>query len=313
MFSRKISLLLGIGLVWFSPTLRAQQAASPAIDQARLLQKTPEPPIPQVDENGNSINSWDDTSGDDSFGAQVILKDQERVRAFTLSAGAATYYTNNVALTRRGERDDLFVVADASGSWTRALNPELQMLIGLSAATFRYDESSALDFDDFGGGVGFSWTPKRWNGVNLFGRYDFTELLNRAGSEILRDHEFTIGGQKVFALGRSHALTLGLLGSIGISRPFAAQRDQVGPFVGYQLRLTRSLDAGVMYRLTYQNYTSGNRQDLNQVFSLNFRYHFSDWAEAVAYFSFGSNRSNVSVFDYEVLSGGAGIGFTTRF
>ena len=41
-----------------------------------------------VDENGNAIGSNSDTSGDDSFGAQVLLKDQERVRPFTLSAGA---------------------------------------------------------------------------------------------------------------------------------------------------------------------------------------------------------------------------------
>ena len=313
MFSQKNWLLLGLSLVLCSSALRAQQAASSAIDQARLFQKTPDAPVPEVDENGNSLNSWDDTSGDDSFGAQVLLKDQEKVRAFTLSAGVAGYYTNNVALTRRATRDDVFAVADASGSWAKAINPELQMLIGLQAATFRYDESSVLDFDNFGGGIGFSWTPKRWNGVNLFGHYDFTELLNRDGDEILRDHQFSLGGQKVFALGRSHAVTLGLIGSIGISTPFTAQRDQIGPFVGYQLRLTRSLDTGVMYRLTYQNYTSGNRQDLNQVFSCNLRYHFSEWAEAAAYFSFGDNRSNRSVFDYNVVSGGIGIGFTTRF
>ena len=305
--------LLGLCLVFLSSKSRAQQAASSAIDQARLFQKTPAAPVASVDANGNAISDGSDTSGDDSFGAQVILKDQGKVRFFTLSAGAAAYYTNNVALTRRDERDDVFVIAGASGSWSRALNPELEALVGLEASTFRYADNTPLDFDSFGGGFGLSWTPRRANGLNFFGRYDFTELLNNDGNEILRDHELTFGGQKVFALGRSHAIALGLLGSIGISTPFAAQRDQVGPFLGYQLRLTRSLDTGVMYPLTYQIYTSGNRQDLNQVFSWNLRYHFNDWTEADAYFSFGGNRSNASAFDYDVLSGGGGIGFSTRF
>ena len=295
--------------------MRAQQAAaaSSAIEQARLFQQTPATPVAPVDENGNAIGSNSDTSGDDSFGAQVLLKDQERVRPFTLSAGATGYGTSNVALTRRHAQSDAFVIADASASWNRGLSPELQMILGLQASTFRYDEFSGLDFDSFGGGTGLSWTPRRWSGVNIFGRYDFTELLNRDGDEILRDHQFTFGAQKVFALGRSHAVTTGLLGAVGISTPFAAQRDGVGPFVGYQLRLARALETGVFYRLSYYLYTSGNRQDLNQAFSWNLRYHFNDWAEADAYFSFGANRSNASAFDYEVVSGGGGVGFTVRF
>lgn len=312
-FSRKSYLLLGLGFVFFSSNLCAQNSAQSAIDQARLFQKTPEAPAGPVDANGNALSTGGETSGDESFGAQVLLKDQAKVRPFTLSAGAAAYYTTNVALTRRDTRDDVFVVLDAAGSWTRPLNPEVEMFFGLQASTFRYAESTQLDFNSVGGGLGLSWTPRRWSGVNLFGRYDFTELLNDDVGQILRDHQFTLGAQKVFALGRSHAATVGVLGSVGISDPFAAQRDQVGPFAGYQLRLTRSLDTGVMYRITYQNYTSGNRQDLNQVLSWNLRYHFNDWASADAFLSFGGNRSNRSVFDYNVLSSGGGIGFVARF
>ncbi|MGI8430887.1 MAG: hypothetical protein ACR2MW_01155 [Chthoniobacterales bacterium] len=283
------------------------------IDQARLFQGTPESPAVAVDANGNAIVPSGESSSDDSFGAQVLLKDQAKVRSFSLSAGANGYYTSNVALTRRGARGDTFVIADASGSWSRALKPELELLIGLQASTFRYQDTSQLNFNSLGGGGGLSWTPRRWPGVNLFGRYDFTELLNRDGNEVLRDHQFSVGAQKVFALGRAHAFTVGLVGSVGISAPFAAQRDQVGPFVAYQLRLTRSFETSVSYRLGYQIYTSGNRQDLNQVFSWSLRYHFNDWADAAASFSLGGNRSNVSVFDYDVISSGVGLSFSTRF
>ncbi len=313
MFSRRSSFLFGLGFVCLVSTLRAQSPANSAIDQARLFQKTPDAPVAPVDANGNAISGENETSGDDSFGAQVLLKDQAKVRPFVLSAGAAVYYTNNVALTRRSTRDDVLFVTDASGNWSRPLNAELAMFAGLQASIFRYVDSTALDFASLGGGLGLSWTPPRWNGVNLFSRYDFTELVNDDGNEILRDHQFAFGAQKAFALGRSHAATIGLLGSVGISDPFAAQRDQVGPFVGYQLRLTRVLDTGVMYRLAYQIYTSGNRQDLNQVFSWNLRYHLAEWAEVNAYFSFGSNRSNRSAFDYNAVSTGGGLGVAARF
>lgn len=293
--------------------MRAQQAASSVIDQARLFQGTPESPAVAVDANGTAIGPGGETSPDDSFGAQMLLKDQPKVRSFTFSAGVHGYFTSNVALTRRATRTDAFFVVDASGNWTHALSPELETFVGLQASTFRYTDSSALDFNSLGVGTGLSWTSRRWPGVNFFGRYDFTELLNRDGNEVLSDHQFSVGAQKIYALGRAHAISFGLVGSVGISAPFAAQRDQVGPFVAYQLRLTRALDTSVSYRLGYQIYTSGNRQDWNQVFAWSLRYHFNDWADAAASFSLGGNRSNVSVFDYDVVSSGAGVSFTTRF
>jgi hypothetical protein len=119
--------------------------------------------------------------------------------------------------------------------------------------------------------------------------------------------------QKGFALGRAHAFTLGALASLGISTPSEAQRNQVGLLAGYHLLLTRSLETDLLYRIAYQSYSDSSRGDLNQVFSWNLRYRLTEWAEASAFFSFGSNRSNVGAFDYDVFSTGGGLGLTTRF
>ena len=270
------------------------------------------PPAPSVDANGNAFGETADVV-DDSFGAQMILKDQEPVRYFSLSGGSSVYYTNNVALTRRDTRDDVFAVVNAAGTWTRRIHPEVELQIGLQASLFRYNRASQLDFNNLGGGVGLSWTPQGWNGVGIFGRYDFTELINRHGNEILRDHQFSLGAQKIFVLGRAHAFTLGLLGSAGISTPVAAERSQAGIFVGYHLQLSRVLATDFLYRMAGQSYTDSNRLDLNQVVSWTLRWRLAEWAEANAYFSYGDNRSNTSVFDYEVISGGGGLGITTRF
>ena len=260
----KSCLLVGLLLVAVSPVLQAQDAVS-AIDQSRLLQSVPETaPVSAVDANGNSLGETTNLE-DDSFGAQMILKDQERVRPFSLSGGSSLYYTSNVALTRRDALDDIFAVVNASGTWTRAVHPEVELQIGLQASAFRYNRESQLDFNDLGAGLGLSWAPQTWRGVGLFARYDFTELVDRHGNEILRDHQFSLGAQKVFALGRAHAFSLGALGSVGISTPAAAERNQVGIFAGYHLQLTRMLATDLLYRIAGQSYSESNRLDLNQV------------------------------------------------
>ncbi len=307
----KSFLLLAIFFVLFPSALRAQVAAS-AIDRARLFQSAPAEPVPAVDANGNALGDVA-PSEDASFGAQLILKDQPRLRAFTLSGGGSVFFTNNVALTRSDTHDDVFAVLNAAGSWNRAICPGLDLSVGLQGAAFRYDRSSVLDFDSLGGGATLSWSPPRWSGVNFSGRYEFTELLNRHGNEILQDHQLSLGAQKIFVLGRAHAATVGALGSVGFSTPTAAQRDQVGLFAGYQLQLTRSLSTDLFYRIAGQFYTGSDRNDLNQTFSWNLRYRLGAWGEANANFTYGGNRSSTAVFDYDAASTGGGLGFITRF
>ena len=243
----------------------------------------------------------------------MILKDQERVRPFSLSGGASIFYTSNVALTRRDTHDDTFAVVNAAATWSRRLHPEVEMQFGLQASMFRYNRSSQLDFNDLGAGLGLSWMPRRWSGVSIFSRYDFTELIDRHGNEILRDHQFSIGAQKVFVLGRAHAVSVGSLESFGISTPVAAQRNQAGVFIGYHLQLSRILATDLLYRIAGQSYSDSNRLDLNQVVSWSLRCQLAEWAEANLYLSYGNNRSNTSAFDYGVTSGGGGLGITTRF
>lgn len=292
-------------------TTHAQEAVS-AIDRARLYQPAPAEPIPAVDANGTALGE-SGPSEDASFGAQSILKDQPRVRAFTLNGGGSVFFTNNVALTRSDTQDDVFGVLNAGGSWNHTLSPGLDLSIGAQGAAFRYDRTSVLDFDSLGGGTTLSWSPARWSGLNFSGRYEFTELLNRHGDQLLQDHQLSFGAQKVFVLGRAHAVTVGALGSIGFSDPTAAQRDQVGLFAGYQLQLSRFVSTDLFYRIAGQFYAQGDRNDLNQTFSLTLRYHLGTWGEANVNFTYGGNRSSTAVFDYDAASTGGGLGFLVRF
>src|SRR6185369_5536329 len=115
------------------------------------------------------------------------------------------------------------------------------------------------DFENLSVGTGLTWTPPNCWGLAFVGRYDFIELLDRHGSEILQDNEFSLAVQKFVSLGRSHGLTFGILGSVGISDPFAEQRDQAGFILGYHLQLTRRIGADFGYRHSWYFYNAGDR------------------------------------------------------
>ena len=304
--------VLGLSLLVVA-SIQAQEP-NPAVEQSRLFPRTAPPTPANVTSDGMALPQAEgSTSEDESFGAQQVLKTQEKIPEFTLSGGASSYYTNNVALTRRNTISDGFFVGDAAFNWTPRINAEWQFQAGARASIFRYFDTTVLDFENLGAGVGLVWAPPRAWGISLIGRYDFTELLDSDSNEILEDHEFSLALQKVLVFGRSHALTLAVLGSAGISDPFVEQRDQVGFAIGYHLQLTRQLGSDLGYRHSWYFYNEGGRTDLNQVFSLGLHYYFTPWASLDGFLSGAVNTSNRSVFRYDVLSSGGGVGLTVRF
>ncbi len=290
-------------------------AQNASIEQARLFARPAGTESTGMTADGTPLPGADGgNSGDDSFGAQQILKSEPaRQPEFALSADSSLFYTTNVALTRRNEVDDGISVTNAAFSWNHALSSSLQFQVGAHVALFRYIETSSLDFENLGAGLGVAWSPANPWGVSFFGRYDFSELLDKHSRELLQDHEFTLGMQKVWIFNRRHALTAGILGSVGISDPFAAQRDQIAGFAGYHLALTDHLEGEVTYRLSGFFYNHDGRDDLNQTLSFALRYHLTHWMDAGALLSFGFNHSTQDVFDYSVLNTGGVVSLTIHF
>lgn len=292
--------------------LHAQQSA-PAVEQSRLLdQQQPVSVNASVNADGMALGEGAQTA-DDSFGNQAILKATERHPEFAVTADGTAIYTSNVALTRADEQSDGFFVGGVSAAWRPKLSTRFQLEFIGRASVFRYFNTSALDFENFNLAVALSYPFPQMPTLSAFVRYDFIELLTREGDQLLMDHEFTAGLQNVSVLGRSHALTVGVLASTGISDPFAQQRTQISGFIGYHLNLTRSLSTELLYRISGNFYSNGEREDANQLLTLTLRYAFNDWLEAQSFVSFGLNRSSASVFDYKVFNGGGGMAFNVRF
>lgn len=297
-----------------APTLRAQEAIS-SINRSRLAGNSPA--VEAVRTPGGDVPIGDIPLGpggdDDSFGAQVIMKSEPRVRPFQLFANTSAFFTSNVALTQRGAREDLFAVGTVGAAWRPIIAKNgWDADIGVRAAAFRYSKFSELDFHSLGAGAGAAWRVPRLAGATLFARYDFIQLLNSGGGELLQDHTFSAGAQKAFALGRAHALTTGVSAMAGFSNPGSQERDQVGAFVGYQVQLSRGFDAAVSYRYAAQFY-DGGRLDHNQTLSLGIAYTVAAWLRLEASVSAAWNGSNNSVFDYQVLNSGGGLALNVRF
>jgi hypothetical protein len=196
----------------------AQQV--PAIETSRLRQQSGRPFALGVDENGNAVADVEGSSSDDdSLGAQMILKSEERPPVFVVSGSASVVYTSNVALASEDERPDVFAVAGAGIAWTPRLSPTVQTAVAANASIFRYNRTPELDFQNLSLHAGLGWSPRSLQGVTLFASYDFTELLSSSGRHILADNVFTIGAQKAIAFGRAHGLILAGTASAGISNP----------------------------------------------------------------------------------------------
>ena len=288
----------------------AQQAASP-IEQARLFKEVPTSTNREV--QANALVGDDDTTSDDCFGEQVILQSPPRIRTFAVSGDASVFYTNNAALTPHNRINDVFFVSNAGISWTPQIAPHVEAQVAAHSSIFRYDKTSELDFEGLGLGAGLSWSPDHVGGVALFAHYDFIEMIDRHSEQILRDHEFTIGAQKLFPLGRAQAFVAGVSLMAGVAVPESAQRDQAGLFMSYQLQATRSLGLEFLYRFAGYFYNDPRRTDRNQFLSVSAHYRLLEWADINAFFSFAANRSDDSAFSYDAATSGGGLSATIRF
>ncbi|HSP44591.1 MAG TPA: hypothetical protein VLO30_01235 [Chthoniobacterales bacterium] len=291
----------------------AQQPNSP-IEQARLFQSTRGATNSAVNADGMALPEDEaEASSDDSFGTQVILKKRERVPTVVVAGDASIFYTDNAALTPHNKIDDAFLVTNAGVSWTPRINPHLEAQLAAHASIFRYNSTSVLDFENFGIGAALFWTPEHCHEVAFFARYDLIELVDRHSNEILQDHEFSIGAQKMFAVGKAQTFTLGVMASGGIAMPASQQRQQAALFASYHWQITRAWDAELSWRIAGYYYNHADRTDGNQVVAANIRYRVSSRVDVNGFLSFGSNRSDTARFDYNAVTAGGGVAFAIRF
>jgi hypothetical protein len=291
---QRIVLLL-CALVASVELARGQQAVS-SINESRLFAAPTATGTTAIEPEGEETDGEAATSADEGFGTQLILKAQERPKAFAVFDDVSVFYTNNVDLTPNHTRSDVFLVANSGAAWRPTIARGLFGEISIAGSIFRHDRASELDFERISSGTGLSWIVPGGHGVVAFGRYDFT-----------------LGAQRTFVFNRSHFLTTGVSGIAGISDPHSQQRDQAAVQAAYHLQITRSFAADLLYRYAAQFYADDGRIDHNQTLSLNAGVAVTRWLRVDTTLSGARNDSNRGAFDYEALSAGGTVRVGIRF
>lgn len=299
-----------------------------AADTASIIQReTARSQIPIVDNSAvqrpglpdtgteAEASEWGDWGDLGDLGDQVLMKRADVFKHFSAFADISAFYTGNVALTRRDAEPDGYLVAQAGASWRERLGSDGMIDFGVQEALFRYDKFREFDFDSLNLGAGVSWTLRRLWDAQLFVRYNYNRI--NSGSyydEKLYDaHSIRIGLQKVWALSRADYLLAGVTVEAGFSDPASLKRNEYAAYLGYGIQLTRSVAADLLYRAALLDYTDTDRLDLSQTVAIGVHYRPIEPVQLNLNASAGFNRSDRTVFDYDVLNVGGGASLNIEF
>ena len=297
--------------------LRASaQVADVAIEQSRQFARPPQGVDAPARAGLADFPAFDlPGSGDDAFGAQVIMKEQPRIKPFTAFAEIAAFFTNNVGLAKRARQEDKFLIASTGAAYSRPLRGNVRLEAGVRSSVYRYAEFRELDFQSVDASIGLAWTPPPLRGTELLLRYTFTDLTTAEhGFEFFKNHAVLLGAQKVFQISRAQAAYGGVNAQWSWADPREAGRDEYSAFAGYRVQATRHVDVDLFYRYGRFVYRDAHgRQDDNHSISLAVRYAPSEWFSVSASTFAGFNRSNQSQFDYNVVNVGCAMQGSIRF
>ena len=292
------------------------QPGRPQIEQSRQF----DIPIARVTPLAKPTDATDletfDAQLDDAFGAQVILKESVIAKAFTAWAEVSGFYTNNVALARRGELQDTFLATTFGLAYRKALNRTIMFDASLRSSLYRYNRNRPLDFQSVDPSVSLTWSPQSLQNTAFYFRYTYNHLVSAvSGDRFFSSHSVSIGAQKAWALSRSHAIIAGAQAQWSKADPTDSQRDEYSAFLGIHAELTERLSADLSYRYAIFDFreTAFGRRDHNQSVTLAFRYALEDWLSVSASTFWTSNDSNFDVFGYEAWNLGGSLGLSSKF
>ena len=294
----------------------AQTPVLPQVEQARQFRPLPETVDLQGQRNApQAADLGGAGTADDAFGTQVFLKRQEKAQPFSAFAEIGAFVTNNVALAKRDEQEDSFLVGTTGAAFSQRFSYNLRFDASARAAAYRYEKFSELDFQSIDLSAGVAWAPPQLRGAEVLLRYTFTDLTTAEHThEFYQNHAILLGVQKVVPFSRAQAVYFGVSAQWSFADPQPAGRDEYVAYAGYRAQLTRHVDADLFYRYGRYVYREGDgRQDNNQTLSLALHYTPQPWLSFSATGFYGANRSNRRAFDYDVGNVGAGVQVSLRF
>lgn len=284
-----------------------------SVERAELLRSLPSfsasPPAPTT-EGGYAAPSPNNAD----LGVQRILRRVEEYKPFTVQLAVPIYYTSNVALVPRGEKSDLIVAPGLAAIYAPRITRTLFAELSVQEQVFEYGKFHELNFQSLDAIAGLAWYLPQLHNLTLRARYDFNRLSNEDWDEFYRDHSFAVSAELPFQFSRAQQFSIGTRAEFSfLAEPDKPQRNDYEVYFGYVLGLTRSLVIDALARVVVHDYLNVDRTDASEILSVSANYRLTDWWAVSALGNFAWNRSDHSVFDYDVGNVGGSLAFTLKF
>ena len=303
-----------IALVLFLVTGATVRAQSVDVNRADLARQ--QAPIvaelgPTVEINGQAIPSPNDAD----LGEQAILARQGGYRPFTVSVALPFYYTTNVALVKNGEQDDWVQAPIFSLSYQPQFSDTFYGYVGVREQLFYYDQFTALNFGALDVEAGLIYIIPQWHNLTLRGSFLYERLTDKNSFEaFFNDYSFLLDAEVPFRFGRAQQVFVGVDTRLSADAvPEQPRRNDYEAYVGYSLAITRALTFDATGRLAVRTYQLTDRVDVNEIFSSDLRYDFTQYVSGSIISTLAANQSNHDVFDYKVANVGGLLSLTIRF
>jgi hypothetical protein len=289
------------------------------VDRAQLFRaqaQTEAPFTPAISPTGVDDGHAAASPNDADLGTQEILKRAEEYRPFTVALAAPFFYTSNVMLTRDDEVSDFLVTPAVGLFYQPRLTRTLYGLIDVHQQFFYYNRLNRFDFGSFDAQAGLTYYLPQLHNLVLYGRYDFNRLTfsDRIEDDFFSSHSINLGAEIPFQFGRAQQVSVG--GNVNVD--FAADREtprrnDYEAFIGYSVHVSRWFSLDTAARVAVRDYYGDDRTDVAWVLAAGANYRLTKWWTASAISTFAANRSNQSIFDYNVVNLGGAISLSFGF
>ncbi len=255
------------------------------------------------------------TPGGAEFGEQRILQRHAQVDPWSAVVDLQVFHTDNAGLTSVGRESDSYMRYGAAVSYTNRIAGPLFIDLSLQQAAFRYSEFDVLDFDLSRAEAGLLFQTAGRLDLLLVARYRFERIMEADwGSALLTTHSAELGVQKIWKIRRGQRLSAGLFATLPFETdPRPAERFEYSASLGYSLRLTERLTAGLSYRGSRYHAPERGRSDWNHLFSGSASYALLDWLQLGLNVTYTVNRSDAAVGNYESFVPGASVALKIVF
>jgi hypothetical protein len=252
---------------------------------------------------------------DDDLGVQRILMRRDEYRPFTLFSSVNEFFTTNAALSNSNPQSDWFTTVLFGASYMPRISGGLFAEFTAVQQLFRYANYGGLNFNSLDLGAGLVYVFRELEGLSVYTRYNYNLLTpGSADSSLFYQQTIRAGLNKPFIFSRAHSLNVGLAADINVDGwPDYALRHRFAFLTGYQLNVTRILQANLFYQLAYFPYVDVGRRDWNQIVSLALVLNLTQRFNVSASVSGGFNESNIGFFEYSVLNAGVGLAANYKF